>query len=190
MGDTKCMVCLRAVKTKNISEHRNIHKTEEEQQYLRDGTDDQLRFPCPSCSLKFLTENLRARHEAGAHRSPARAVVRERQTVPCNLCYVDFKRPSQLKEHRERIHTTEEEISTFYIEEIKVSLLTHQCRFCDKKFFSKNALGYHRQVRHREQTRRDDNYEISCEFCSKVFKWKYRSNFMKHVKAIHNIDDY
>ena len=215
-GETKCMVCLRPVKT--ISEHRkthtaglyecklchfkfkqksvrathikNTHRSEEEQRYLREGTPDQLRFPCPTCSLRFLTENLRARHEAAAHNSPARSVARERLTVPCNLCYVEFRRPAQLKEHRERIHTTEEEKSTFYIEEIKASLLSHQCKFCDKKFFSKNALSYHRQLRHKEETRRDNDYEISCEFCSKVFKWKNRGNFKKHIKTIHNIDDY
>ena len=38
--------------------------------------------------------------------------------------------------------------------------------------------------------KRDDNSELPCEFCGRVFLWKNRGNLKVHIKNLHGIEDY
>ena len=108
----------------------------------------------------------------------------------CNLCLIQFPRTKILKEHQERVHVSEIEKSLIDTEEIKPSLLKENCLFCDKKFVSQTSMKYHRRFTHKGAMKKDNESEISCEFCNKIYKWKNRGNLKTHMKNIHDLDDY
>ena len=101
-----------------------------------------------------------------------------------------FQYPYQLREHQEKIHTSEEEKSLLLSNKIDPELLTVSCTFCDKKFVTTSSQRYHRQYAHKEEMKRDDKSEIPCEYCGRVFIWKNRGNLKTHMKKLHNIEDY
>ena len=123
--------------------------------------------------------------------SRARNKTKRPQSVPtskqpsyCILCYFDFKCNIKLKEHRERTHTTDEEKSTFDLEELKPAMLNFVCSLCKKRFLNINSVKYHRQYAHSEKNKNDE--KIACEFCNQEFRWKNRANIKKHMMSIHN----
>ena len=192
----KCSLCYQEMKHRSSlwAHNENIHKSAEEQYLIKNGTETDLKFDCSDCDLKFYTENLLNYHKSRQHNyKEVQVVGKEVRSVPtltCNLCYTNFANQRNLKDHKERVHTTDEEKALFGVEEIKHSLLKVECSFCDKKLINQNCLKFHRQYSHKEEMKRDDNSEISCEYCGRVFKWKNRGNLKIHMKNIHKVDDY
>ena len=171
-----------------------MHISGEEKEFLAKGNRDMLKIACSEseCSMKFLNERLMKRHSSTQHKrlAPFPPKIRERQPTYCNLCYVHFHRPSDLKNHQSKVHTSPKEIATFTQDEIKHSMLKMKCTMCEKKFFSKNALKYHRKQAHKVELKRDLESDINCEFCNRLFKWKNRSSLKAHIKTIHKVKDY
>ena len=77
---------------------------------------------------------------------------------------------------------------------LKKSLLREDCLYCDKKFFNLMSAKHHTFYAHKSEMRqesiRNQGSETSCELCGKVFKWKNRKHFSRHMKIVHNIIDF
>jgi len=140
-----------------------------------------LKHECAHCDLKFLSEHLLNYHTNLKHKE-----LKDKLSY-CKLCYVDFKFSSQLRAHKSKIHTAKEEIEAFSVK-LEKSSLTYKCKFCKKRFLTKNILRYHNIYNHKEERRQD----LNCEFCNKVFKWTHgRKKVMEnHMKNLHNLEDY
>ena len=191
-----CKLCYKKFKMNAyLTQHiKNIHNTAEERDFVSNGFIGELNYDCKSCDLKFLTESLLQKHSTKEHSTRTAGAGGAHKTVKssafCNLCYFDLKRVSLLEDHRTRIHTSAEEIATFHLEEVKFSSLKFDCSFCQKKLITRSALKYHRQYVHRAKMKKDANYEISCEYCGKHFKWKNRGNLKTHMKSVHDVKNY
>ena len=193
----ECILCYaKLTSNSNLWSHnKTIHKSQEEQELLKNGLSGEQKYPCDKCEYKFFTENLLETHKKKAHNAtPLKPALSAQSKAPviieCNLCYVRYPRQSNLKEHRERVHPSVEEWAMFNVGEIKASFLKHGCQFCSKKFFNLSSLKHHRLIAHKKEMRRDENSEISCEFCGRAFKWKNKANLKTHMKKIHDIKDY
>ena len=117
-------------------------------------------------------------------KSPKSAPTSDQKSY-CILCYFEFKCSTKLKKHRVRTHPTDEEKSTFDLDELKSFMLKLECSLCKKRFLNINSLKYHWQYGHSEKDKTAE--KVACEFCKKEFKWKNRANLTKHIMSMHNI---
>ena len=189
-----CKLCYKKFKQRDVlSSHlKNVHSTQEEQAFIKDGREEDLTHGCDSCERKFLTAKLLAVHAMKEHSQ--RAVMRPvlsagSNTWPssyCNLCYHEYSSSSSLRQHRMKVHTTEEEIKTFNEPDVDPDQLQHNCKDCDKKFLTEKILHYHTQYRHREEKKE----EVSCEYCGRAFSWKNRKNLKIHIRNVHKVQDF
>ena len=190
----QCVLCYESFKIKSyLNVHiKTIHSSAVEREFLNDVDASKLKFNCINCDNKFLTESLLEKHVGKKHKSKSAAPpnIILKQPTYCNLCYIQFQRPGILSQHREKLHTSPAEIAAIAMAEVKHSSLKYSCTFCDKRFITKAAMRYHRQYAHKKELRKDDNCEICCEFCNKVFLWKNRKNMKAHMKSVHDVDDY
>merc|ERR1719482_1392143 len=157
-----------------------IHK--DDQHLFESNLDEsQLRHHCQFCDKKFVSEHILKYHQKYQHKEA------QETSSFCKLCYVDFKFSSQLRAHKRKIHTTREEIEAFSVK-MESSSLPYKCKFCNKRFLTKNILRHHNIYTHKEERRQD----LNCEFCNKVFKWTHgRKKVMEnHMKNLHNLEDY
>ena len=195
----KCNLCY--FDTKNLRSHkRYIHRTKDSAWFGKDIVENDLKYECESCYLKFVSENSLNYHKSKEHKkthksSRSRSISLAKRTVQrqatyCNLCYVDMNRPKLLQDHRDKIHTSAAEKSTFVHGEVKHSLLKYKCALCEKRFISKSSMRYHRQHAHKQDLKRDADSDISCEFCPRVFKWRNRQSLRLHIKTVHKVQDY
>merc|ERR1712136_637945 len=58
------------------------------------------------------------------------------------------------------------------------------------KIPEKSDKFYSHKTRKRQELIRSEESKASCEICGAVFKWKNRHNFRRHMKNIHNINDF
>jgi len=179
----KCMVCEKDYLKDRINAHRMIHNKNNP-------------FQCQLCNKKFNHRNYLTIHqkshkgETDNNRTLKPSSSAQSQTklpTDCNLCHYQFTRYSALKVHRQKIHTSQEEISMFKVGVIEDSKLKQKCKFCQKMFFNVNSLKHHQISSHRTELERN---EISCEFCGRIFKWKNRGNLKIHMNKIHSVSDY
>ena len=191
----ECQLCYSKFTTETaLRKHkRKVHKSAEEMQLLNVDSVTDPAHACDKCDYKFYTESLLKQHLTRKHsynfkRKP------DAYIFECNLCYQNFGRPNHLKEHRERVHFSSEERALFDVDEIKKSLLREDCLYCDKKFFNLMSAKHHTFYAHKSEMRqesiRNQGSETSCELCGKVFKWKNRKHFSRHMKIVHNIIDF
>ena len=50
----------------------------------------------------------------------------------------------------------------------------------------KDFLKRHRTHAHRKELEKS---ELSCDFCNRVYPWKYRGNLKLHLKTVHKIEN-
>ena len=131
---------------------------------------------------KLFEKHQRKTHHQGIQQN----VINDKQNSYCNLCHIQLKSPRILNDHREKFHTSEAEIATFHLEEVKSSSLKYDCSFCDRKFMAKDFLKRHRTHAHRKELEKS---ELSCDFCTRVYPWKYRGNLKLHLKTVHKIEN-
>ena len=183
--NNSCKLCYSKSKSKKaLYLHvKKIHKSEEERNFLLNGSKEMLKFKCDyvKCNLMFLNENLKQRHLKGH-------LLLE---TYCILCHFKLKSNTALKEHRIKYHTSEAEKATFQLIEIDKSDLKFTCIFCDKMFMNISHLKYHRKYKHKSENK-NSNRSVSCEFCNKTYKTYNgnKMNLVKHIQSIHNIPDY
>ena len=67
---------------------------------------------------------------------------------------------------------------------LEESQLVHPCKLCDKKFWTKNILEYHRRYKHKGEDMKEDK---ECQFCGKLFKWDKSRNkrLSNHIASVH-----
>ena len=140
-----------------------------------------LVHDCNLCEKKFIREHILRYHQKYQHKDQID------RTTYCKLCQDDFKVSKQFRAHKERIHTTNEELIAFNVK-IEVSSLVHKCKFCSKRFLTRNILRYHNIQKHKEERRR----EMTCQFCNQVFKWTRDRNrvMANHMRNKHEVIDF
>ena len=163
-GSQKCKLCYKlftkpfGLKCHEIKYHKN------EKQYLSIKiTDKLLSINCPTCELKFVTEDSLNLHNEYVHG--------ERE---CKLCYKKVSR--DMKRHEDQAHKDDKE---YLGREIKASELKYCCDVCNKKFVKESILRKHAGI-HRVIS------SVSCKLC---YKSMARINDLKrHENRAHKED--
>lgn len=119
----------------------------------------------------------------------------------CSECKGEFKKYTELINHRKEVHTvidtsTLEVAETIlengvitYFNKGKANNFTtsHQCRECDKQFLRKDDLWYHQEIAHTEGKGRAKtafkNRSYDCEECGERFLFKYKLKM--HINSKH-----
>ena len=177
----QCILCYETCKEqKNMAKHANsFHSSELEFLLLsRELNDGDLKYPCPSCPLKFVSENCLNYHSARRHNSSENFRTEKREKY-CNLCYVQYKLHRNLEEHKRKVHRAELEA---FQREIHPSELTHSCKFCSKKFYSQPSLVFHCRQKHKK-TLPTGSSSSKCKLCYRMFS--NISNLQRHTEKIH-----
>ena len=174
-----CELCYLPFKfPSNVRKHQsNVHKNDLWALKVK-ITEDMKKYPCEHCDKKFLSESLLKYHGTTQHKG-----LKDNASY-CSLCYVDFKFNSNLKAHISKIHTSKEESDALNVK-LELSTLPYGCKFCKKKFLTKNIQRYHSIHNHKEEKRKDKK----CEFCGQVFIFKHtREKVMaNHMRLKHNV---
>merc|ERR1719431_1190865 len=144
-----CNLCYISFKyNSNLSKHVKTLHTNEMHLLNIEVNESLLKYSCDLCDKRFVAEHILQYHKKYQHKE-----MPDKLTY-CRLCYVNFKSSSQLKAHKKNIHSSKEEMDTFKINLEKSSLL-HGCKFCSKRFLTKNILSYHNLYSHKEERRQD-----------------------------------
>ena len=151
--------------------------------HLFDGDFNEsiLEHHCSICEKRFSGEHILKHHQKYQHKETTEKVTY------CKLCHVDFKVGKQFRAHKNKIHTTQEELVAFDVK-MEMSSLPFTCKFCNKRFLTQNILRYHNNYNHKEEKRQD----MFCEFCNKLFKWTRDRNrvMANHMKNQHQVIDF
>ncbi len=135
---------------------------------------------CEFCPRKTLTKMAMVKHRGAYHSEKLRKPFTiDYDTRKCKQCGRQFKHPSELKSHIERIH----EKKTNY-----------QCDICGKAFYFKHIMLKHQAIVHKDQAspyHGKDGKQIrstvrshECQQCDKAF---YEPGHLRrHVKDVHD----
>ena len=184
-GKVKCKLCYsESSSLANLKRHIINRHREDKDHYDKDINEEDLKYTCNKCGLKFLSEHLRAFHFKKEHR--ARDESRETSSVAsvdpvsCKLCYEEFKTNSFFHSHK-RIHNEDFEA---FDREYSDEDLKFECLRCSKKFLSSQLLRYHAITSHStEQNIIKDPKKFHCGLCYETFFDK--RSMMKHFTNMH-----
>ena len=146
-------------------------------QLSRELNDEDLKYSCPSCPLKFVSENCQKYHSAKRHNSENYRT--KKRGNYCKLCHVQYKLHRNLEEHKRKVHRSELEA---FQREIDPSELTHSCKYCSNKFYSQPSLIFHCRQKHKK-TFSASSSTSKCKLCYKMFS--NISNLQRHTEKIH-----
>ena len=153
----KCSLCYQLFRRNRYLQNHIQSMHQNELFYLDQAmSQEDLTLKCSQCEKKFVSENSLAIHVQRTH---------GQTDVYCKLCYLKFKRPSELKKHKKVLHKLE--LSGFDTK-LDKSQFEHSCEICDKKFWTKNILTHHLRYRHKEKPRGTKG-ETWCQLCSMTF---------------------
>ena len=121
---TFCKLCDIGFKFPSLfKKHKEVIHKEDLWAFEVDLDDSMLRYECPHCSLKFITENLLKYHTTLKHKEESK-----QNDSYCKLCYHDFKFNSQLNAHKKSFTRQEEKGKHSLLVESSAS--PHKCKYC------------------------------------------------------------
>ena len=170
-----CHICYRVLKDKHtLYNHlRNCHMGEEEF-WNQEIPAEKLKYSCDICELKFLSESVLKFH-GSTHRE--------------RVCHICYKKRSKMnmRNHLEKMHKADED---YWFQDIPEEKLLFQCKECEKKFVSENALKVHSKVhlsqdfeKLKSECYNQQTQTFSCKLCYKNFNEFY--NLLNHMSRIH-----
>ena len=183
----QCKLCFAEFSNlRNLAAHTGRHR-EDKDSYNRDIKEEDLKFACNKCGLKFLSEHLRAFHFKKKHRgrdqSRESSSVASAEPVSCKLCYEEYKTQASFLSHK-RLHT--EDFET-YNRELKEEDLKFECLRCNQKFLSIHLQRYHAINSHSMGQKCDtDPKKFQCGLCYESFYEK--RPMMKHFDQLHSAE--
>ena len=174
-----CKLCYASYHTlADLKKHKENKHSEDQEFLQQEITQDDLKYKCGGCDLKFVAEKFLDNH-VKSHKSKPTKKVRA-----CKLCYKPFKYTRELKHHEERQHKRE---ANFLHREILESDLIFACLKCDKKFVSENLLGSHSREHEMENYShlKSESYDkiknkYECKFC-----YSFHQRFLGLLDHIH-----
>ena len=182
----KCKLCYtQSSSLANLKRHIINRHREDKHHIDRDITEEDLKYTCNKCDLKFLSEHLRAFHFKKEHRardqSRETSSVASGDPVSCKLCYEEFRTNSCLLSHK-RLHNEDIESSDI---ELKEENLKFECMRCNKRFLSIHLQKYHAITSHSMGQKFDtDNKKYQCGLCYESYYDK--RTLVKHFDHLHN----
>ena len=169
---------------------------------LTSFTLNDLKFSCPKCPLKFLTENLLGKHKEKQHQIKRMVKCRicqvsitpnnvnfhmskHKKNFTCQLCYKTFKKNESMTLHCQRVHQNEAE---FLNREITEADLQFPCDKCNLRFVSEDLLRSHTDSSH---TKEQNCFDIKtnsyvCPLCHS--RSKTSQKLKNHLKKFHSSD--
>ena len=175
--ETYCRLCqVEFSCPKNQRVHlRNVHKSKEEVEAIKEGPDVLLNIPCQHCQKYVYSGKCLKLHMSSSHKSNLP------KDVICRLCQVEFKSVFRQKVHVGNMHKTKAEHEAIKVGENMKTDIT--CNHCGKGVYSARTLSYHMQKLHNEASKVDQ----TCEVCQKVFKWDYtiKKKMSQHMEKDH-----
>ena len=131
---------------KSVTVHQRKHHPEAQEYFGRVIPTGDLTHECPDCDLKFLTRTLLDYHRKTVHAEKGLEDAREKTEVfSCKLCYSEFSRAGNLKQH---IVRHKEDIGS-YERDIGEAELKYDCSDCGLKFLSDHLRQFHATKVHR-----------------------------------------
>ena len=192
----KCMVCDKIVKTENFKRHRAVNHTnysrrgkcilcyrtfshidthitkvhkKEKAFFYKDITAGDLKFECPKCKYKFVSQKILRTHVAQHDYKDLEILKttcfdRDTLTFKCCLCLTKISSSiSYITRHALTYHKNE-------IDQMKdppsKDVFQYQCPECSLQAFSENSVLVHRLLEHYAI----ESDDLSCRFCETSFK--------------------
>ena len=154
---------------------RNVHKSKEEIEAIREGADVLLNVNCPHCQRYVYSNKCLKLHTISSHKSNLP------KDKTCRLCQVEFKSVFSQRVHIGNVHKTNGELEAIKQGgNIKMDIT---CKYCGKGVYSTRTLNYHILKLHNKASKVDQE----CEVCHKVFKWDYsiKTKMRQHMNKVH-----
>ena len=126
---------------------------------------------CKFCNKKFKTKETLRHHNTNQHRDVKIG------GYPCEICSKVYDKRLSWKEHMRRCHNSDTH-NPKKIWANSSNPLT--CKFCNKKFKTKETLRHHNTNQHRDVKIGG----FPCEICSKVYD--KRLSWKEHMRRCHN----
>ena len=189
-----CCLCYSPYENSDVEKHNTEVHAEDQEALTMDFSEENLKFRCKYCPLRFLTDNLLSTHMRSRHTDTTTMVdcqvcektvrsVRLKEhmethvekKLECKLCYTKFSIQKYLDRHQKSVHRLEEHLLE---QDLTESDLNFECYNdqCGKRFASEFSLNYHKKHGHRESS-------FYCTFCPEIFP---TATFLrKHCKQVH-----
>ena len=104
-----CRLCYAKFKQNSVlrAHLKKMHQSQEEIEFLKNGSDSDLSHNCGSCDRKFVTEDLLTAHSNREHskRLAENTTVEEDEQLSCQFCQHVFKRKWNLRRHMQDAHS-------------------------------------------------------------------------------------
>ena len=151
---------------------RNVHKSKEEMEAIREGADVLLNINCQHCQRYVYSNKCLKLHTNSSHK------IDLPKDTTCKLCQVEFKTVFRQRVHIGNMHKTNSEYEA--IKEGANIKMDIACKHCGKEVYSTRTLNYHMQKLH-------NKVDQVCDVCHKVFKWdnSIKMKMRQHMEKVH-----
>ena len=178
-----CPTCGKQISNQKIDAHMKSHCEKEDSKEKVSKTMKATYHYCNECERRYSNKGLLNEHIKGVHRGIL---------LPCQMCPKKFKTRSELWQHKNLLHSTDERYNCKFCglrygseSELRKHTRIHEdpfmpCSHCDKKYRDKKSL-----IRHERTHTGERPFQCPVKSCGKW--WIDASSLSRHKRNVHKI---